>query len=54
MIAIPIEGNIFDPSSPATGKFTPVEDTHLLLKQVNLPMRLIDTMHGIDPYTGGR
>jgi hypothetical protein len=54
MIAVPMQGNIFDPSSPVTGKFTPVEDAHLLLRQVNIPMRLIDTMHGIDPDTGGR
>jgi len=54
MIAVPMEGNIFDPSSPVTGRFTPVEDARLLLKQVNIPLRLIDTMHGIDPDTGGR
>jgi hypothetical protein len=54
MLAVPMEGNIFDPSSPVTGRFTPAEDARLLLKQVNIPIRLIDTMHGIDPDTGGR
>ena len=54
MIAMPGEGDPFEPRSVATGTFDPAGDLRLLLEELSLPYRIIDTFAGIDPDTGRR
>tara|TARA_Y100001934_G_scaffold14357_1_gene17640 strand:- start:16085 stop:17077 length:993 start_codon:yes stop_codon:yes gene_type:complete len=54
MIAVPLPDDPRDATSPPERRFDPVGDARLMLKQVMMPASIIDTMHGIDPDTGGR
>lgn len=54
MIAMPGEGDLFEPRSVATRTFDPAGDLRLLLAELSLPYRIIDTLTGIDPETGRR
>ncbi len=43
-----------DEAGAGDGVFDPVGDAHRLLARIAVPFRLVDTLHGIDPETGGR
>lgn len=54
MVAVPAEGDVFEPRSVATGRFDPVEDARRMIEELHLPYRIVDALAGIESDTGRR
>lgn len=54
MVAVPAEGDVFEPRSAATGHFDPVADARRMIEELDLPYRIVDALAGYDSDTGRR